>query len=84
MNSKKVNSVLKGVAVAGATIGGVSSIQGADVVMAAELESNSADSMSSDVASQSESVSDSAVSYTHLDVYKRQLLPLIGIMSSIG
>ena len=50
MNSKKVNSVLKGVAVAGATNGGVSSIQGADVVMAAELESNSADSMSSDVA----------------------------------
>ena len=34
MNSKKVNSVLKGVAVAGATIGGVSSIQGADVDMA--------------------------------------------------
>ena len=65
MNSKKVNSVLKGVAVAGATIGGVSSIQGADVVMAAELESNSADSMSSDVASQSESVSDSVSESTN-------------------
>ena len=38
MNKKKVDSVLKGVAAAGLAIGGVSSIQGADMVMAAVIE----------------------------------------------
>ena len=35
MNKKKVDSILKGITAAGIAMGGVSSIQGADMVMAA-------------------------------------------------
>ena len=38
MNKKKVDSILKGVTAAGIAIGGVSTIQGADMVMAQEIE----------------------------------------------
>ncbi|MDY6355126.1 MAG: hypothetical protein SPL66_10025, partial [Lachnospiraceae bacterium] len=68
MNKKKVDSVLKGVAAAGLAIGGVSTIQGADVVMAATLSEseNQADSendLTSDSMSDtpSESQSESSV-----------------------
>ena len=47
MNKKKVDSILKGITAAGIAIGGVSSIQGADMVMAAINES-AADSNSLD------------------------------------
>ena len=60
MNRKKVNSVLKGMAVAGAAVGGVNSIQGADVVMAAELENSVTDTTSeNEFAGRSESISES-------------------------
>lgn len=39
MNKKKVDSILKGITAAGIAMGGVSSIQGADMVMAAINES---------------------------------------------
>ena len=39
MNKKKVDSILKGITTAGIAMGGVSSIQGADMVMAAINES---------------------------------------------
>ena len=45
MNKKKVDSILKGITVAGISIGGVSSIQGADMVMAA-IDESAADSNS--------------------------------------
>ena len=45
MNKKKVDSILKGITAAGIAIGGVSSIQGADMVMAA-IDESAADSNS--------------------------------------
>ena len=39
MNKKKINSILRGMAATGIAIGGVSSIQGTDMVYAAELDS---------------------------------------------
>ena len=45
MNKKKVDSILKGIAAAGIAMGGVSSIQGADMVMAA-IDESAADSNS--------------------------------------
>lgn len=39
MNKKKVDSILKGITAAGIAMGGVSSIQSADMVMAAINES---------------------------------------------
>ena len=39
MNKKKVDSILKGITAAGIAMGGVSSIQGVDMVMAAINES---------------------------------------------
>ena len=51
MNKKKVDSILKGVTAAGLTIGGVSSIQGADMVMAQMVESTASETteMESDI-----------------------------------
>lgn len=55
MNKKKVDSILKGITAAGIAIGGVSSIQGADMVMAA-IDESAADSNSlADAGSLSES-----------------------------
>ena len=45
MNKKKVDSILKGITAAGIAMGGVSSIQGADMVMAA-IDESAADSNS--------------------------------------
>ena len=55
MNKKKVDSILKGITAAGIAMGGVSSIQGADMVMAA-IDESAADSNSfADAGSLSES-----------------------------
>lgn len=52
MNKKKVDSILKGVAAAGLAIGGVSSITGPDVVMAATIsEEQELDKTENDVIS---------------------------------
>ena len=45
MNKKKVDSILKGITAAGIAMGGESSIQGADMVMAA-IDESAADSNS--------------------------------------
>ena len=55
MNKKKVDSILKGITAAGIAIGGVSSIQGADMVMAAINESAADSNSLDDAGSLSES-----------------------------
>lgn len=58
MNKKKVDSILKGVTAAGIAIGGVSTIQGADMVMAQEIENQVNDQTSQSAGSMSDSMSD--------------------------
>ena len=58
MNKKKVDSILKGVTAAGIAIGGVSTIQGADMVMAQEIENQVNDQTSQSANSMSDSMSD--------------------------
>ena len=55
MNKKKVDSILKGITAAGIAMGGVSSIQGADMVMAAINESAADSNSLVDAGSLSES-----------------------------
>ena len=55
MNKKKVDSILKGITAAGIAMGGVSSIQGADMVMAAINESAADSNSLADAGSLSES-----------------------------
>ena len=55
MNKKKVDSILKGITAAGIAMGGVSSIQGADMVMAAINESAANSNSLVDAGSLSES-----------------------------
>ena len=62
MNKKKINSVLKSMAAAGLAIGGISSIQGADMVMAATMDESTSEETTQEagkeVASTSTSVSE--------------------------
>ena len=58
MNKKKVDSILKGVTAAGIAIGGVSTIQGADMVMAQEIENQVNDQTSQSASSMSDRMSD--------------------------
>ena len=58
MNRKKVDSVLKGIAAAGLTVGGVSTITGPDVVMAATVEEEIKQQNQSENDTASDSVSD--------------------------
>lgn len=69
MNKKKINSILRGMAATGIAIGGVSSIQGTDMVYAAELDSDQSESQidsasieTSEASSTSTSESDVAAS----------------------
>ncbi|WP_455721938.1 hypothetical protein [Agathobacter sp.] len=57
MNKKKVDSILKGITAAGIALGGVSSIQGADMVLAAVSESTADEVSASNEGSVSESES---------------------------
>ena len=58
MNRKKVDSVLKGIAAAGLTVGGVSTITGPDVGMAATVEEEIKQQNQSENDTASDSVSD--------------------------